>query len=219
MDWFYVDNLGFERGPFSTSQMRHWHQQGFFTFNRCPVRAAHQPTSAALPIHLFPTPPPFVLSLQAATAVEAAMRASAAAARLQELWLYVDVSGAQQGPFPTQQMADWYGEGYITRSISVKQVGEDVGAKWHSVEERGMDCSFVRLHHHQQLVAHAHGAAAEAAARAHEAAALYQQAVLLGGGNAVSAEHAQLSVRKDIGQHYYDHDAWQAAQQKRQRVG
>ena len=229
LDWFYVDNRGFERGPFSTSQMRHWHQQGFFTYNRCPVRAAHQPPGTALPIHFFPTPPPFTLSEKAAIAVEAAMRAELTAATappspqpsapptragappqpgLEERWLYIDGSGQRQGPFTTEQMAGWYGEGYITRAIQVKQVGEEDGQGWRTVGERGEDCSFVRLHLHQLQAAAAIAAQQQ-----------YGQSVVLGRGKAVSAEHAQVSLRRDVGEHFYDHNAWQEQQQKRQRVG
>ena len=211
-DFFYTDNAGMERGPFSTSQMRHWHQQGFFTYNQCPVRAAHQLPAAALPLHLHPVPPAFILSAEAA----------ARAGRLQERWMYVDFSGSTQGPFTTAEMAAWYSAGFIAGPVRVQQAGEEGGDPrevWRTVEQRGEQCSFVRMaraKREQQTAPHAQPSAGEGEGRAGGA---YSQRVLVGPGKAVSAERAQPVARKDISDHYYDQQQWQDAQQhKRQRV-
>ena len=239
-DWYYTDSSGRERGPFSTSQMHYWHTKGFFTYNRCPVRLATQPHSAALPLHLHASPPAFTVSAAAAAAASPAASALSSAVlpapaallplplppppspaanagllpprpppsapQLQDAWHYIDAQAQMQGPFSTAQMAAWWAAGYIPASVQVLQVGETA---WRTVEQRGADCAFV---HAAQTAA----ASATAAAAVSGAAALYGQTVMLGARKAVSAGSGVVTTRKDIGDHYYDHDSWQhALNQKR----
>lgn len=153
-DWYYTDRSGVERGPFSTSLMRHWHLKGYFTYNDCPIRAAHMPTSTSAPLRLQSKPPDFVLpthqpaATHTATTTNTATTAAAAGsasvhqqrAQSAEQWLYIDSSGQQQGPFSEVAMSQWWRAGYLPAATQVKLAGEQ---QWSTIADRGQHCSFV----------------------------------------------------------------------------
>jgi len=144
-DWYYTDRSGIERGPFSSSLMRHWHSAGYLTFNDCPVRAAHMPPSASAPLRLQTSPPDFVLPPHHTAATGQQQRTQAS-----EQWLYIDSSGQQQGPFSTVAMAQWWRAGYLPPDTRVARAGEQ---QWSSIADRGAHCSFVQQSQRQTAVA------------------------------------------------------------------
>ena len=139
-DWYYTDRAGIERGPFSTSLMRHWHNKGYFTYNDCPIRAAHTPPSASAPLRLQTAPPNFVLPPPRVTAADGPP-SNQQRTRQDEQWLYIDSASRQQGPFSTSAMAQWWRAGYLPHDTRVKRVGEQ---QWSTIAERGSQCSFVQ---------------------------------------------------------------------------
>ena len=142
-DWYYTDRAGIERGPFSTSLMRHWHSKGYFTYNDCPIRPAHVPSVASAPLRLQTTAPDFVLPPHHPTAATAAIdqRLQPQRSLQDEQWLYLDSVQQHQGPFSTAAMADWWRAGYLPASTQVKRVGEQ---QWSTIAERGHLCSFAQ---------------------------------------------------------------------------
>ena len=136
-DWYYTDRAGIERGPFSTSLMRHWHSKGYFTYNDCPIRAAHTAQSASAPLRLHSRPPDFVLPPHHPSAAIHPLRRTQA----DEQWLYIDSGGLQQGPFSTAAMAQWWRAGYLPPNTQVKRAGEQ---QWSAIADRGQQCSLVQ---------------------------------------------------------------------------
>ena len=155
-DWYYTDRAGVERGPFSTSLMRHWHAKGWLTHNDCPLRPAHMPPSASAPLRLQLKPPDFVLPLHTAAADAPGASPTAAGAvatsrgatveqqwtpLAEQQWLYLDSGQRQQGPFGTAAMAQWWRSGFLPPDTRIKRAGE---LHWSTIADTAQHCSFVQ---------------------------------------------------------------------------
>ncbi len=44
-------------------------------------------------------------------------------------WVYLDKQGAEQGPFPTEQMKQWFAAGYLDPTLKVKHTFARTNAK------------------------------------------------------------------------------------------
>ena len=64
-------------------------------------------------------------NLLEAAATAAGLGLAEASKMANDFWLYLDPTGATQGPFSTEDMHDWFLEGHFTEDLKVRRAGDD----------------------------------------------------------------------------------------------
>ena len=138
--WTYYDDHGKVQGPYSAAKLLSWLRAGHLRATRMvrphgadsehgrfeAIRAT-QPFARVLGAGVLPAPPPTVpLHVGSAGAAAAGDGGAARGAAYVEtpLWLYVDASGSEQGPFAAWQVAAWYQASQLPPTTMIRHVSD-----------------------------------------------------------------------------------------------
>eukprot|EP00808_Paulinella_micropora_P011743 g42926.t1 len=147
--WLYIDDEGLSQGPFPRSDMAAWFTAGYFTA-ATKVKLASEPASVPFKPVSERTDCDFVEKPAQEQPAPAAEEKGKEQEQSQDVadeveWMYIDQQGAEQGPFPHEDMADWYEAGFFLPSTMVKKFVKGVvkDATFLPIADR-KDCLFAQ---------------------------------------------------------------------------
>ena len=121
-EWFYLDRVGAEFGPFLSSKMRAWFAHGHFPMGDLLLVRMRSWSRYMAVRDLFPDCAPFSCGIRCDQEPEGMQESSPtisdsvaeASTRMDTAeWFYLDKAGVQFGPFFSSKMRAWFAHGYF----------------------------------------------------------------------------------------------------------
>ena len=123
-EWYYVDDDGNSQGPFTSSQISGWVDQGVLSEDRQISKASESGRWASISEQLDlirrETSTSFA-SMSGSGAFGGSGLRDRASTTGSSSWYYIDENNQLQGPFPTAQILGWYDAGAMPGELQVRR--------------------------------------------------------------------------------------------------